>query len=306
MAEKILIAEDEKETTELLKILLESKKYEIFSGRDGQETLAQTKRLKPDLILMDVLMPKLNGFEVLHLIKEDPELQNIPVIFLTAKGRSEDKIAGLKMGVQDYITKPFDIYEMMARIDTALRMHKPYGPFRRADRRMHEMALTHPLTGLYAHPLFAERVEEELARAKKRDYPLGLLLIGLAQEQEFIKKYSKTQFQLAVQRLAHIIRQQARVSDVPGQMPQDQLVLLLPQTDLGGTKAVAERILQWAAKSSLVQVEPDLRLPLALGGIVFHCAAKNYDLEELYRAGLGALEQSRAHAGREIILTHFG
>lgn len=119
---KILIVEDEASLRDTLKLNLELEDFETDTCSDGSETLDKCISFKPDLILMDIMMPKMDGMEVLKTLRAH-NIQS-PVIFLTAKNTTQDKIEGLKLGAEDYITKPFDLEELLLRINNVLKRNK--------------------------------------------------------------------------------------------------------------------------------------------------------------------------------------
>ena len=114
---KILIVDDEEAIRELIKLNLEIAGYECYMAIDGEEAIDKMKEVNPDLVLLDIMLPKKNGYEVAPLFIDN----NIPVIFLTAKDSTLDKVKGLKIGADDYITKPFESIELLARIESVLR-----------------------------------------------------------------------------------------------------------------------------------------------------------------------------------------
>ena len=118
---KSLLAEDEKQIGDMVAFKLTNSGHEVVRARDGEEALALAAAQRPDLIILDVMMPALNGFEVLRRLKADPALAPTPVIMLTAKGRERDVLTGLAAGAADYVVKPFSLKELTARIDAALR-----------------------------------------------------------------------------------------------------------------------------------------------------------------------------------------
>lgn len=121
MAPKVLIVDDEEHIIELITFNLELKGYEVDSASDGEEALQKFKKIKPDLILLDIMLPKINGIEVCRRIRESEELPDVAIIMLTARGMEKDKVEGLEVGADDYITKPFSIQELMARIKAVMR-----------------------------------------------------------------------------------------------------------------------------------------------------------------------------------------
>lgn len=121
---KILIIDDEMHIVELLKFNIENNGYKVDFSYDGFDGYLKTKEFKPDLILLDWMLPNISGIDLLKKIRSDKELENIPVIMLTAKNMEEDKLEGLNIGADDYITKPFSIKEVLARITSVLRRYK--------------------------------------------------------------------------------------------------------------------------------------------------------------------------------------
>ena len=123
MNTKILVIDDEMHIVELLKFNLETANYEVHYSYDGFDGFIKAKEVKPDLILLDWMLPNISGIDVLRKIRSDKDLQNIPVIMLTAKNMEGDKVEGLEVGADDYITKPFGIKELLARIVSVLRRY---------------------------------------------------------------------------------------------------------------------------------------------------------------------------------------
>ena len=119
MMKKILIVDDEPELVKALQIRLKRAGYRVLTAYDGGEGLKLAKK-RPDLILLDIMMPTLSGIEVCQLLKEDPKLKNIPIIFLTAKDTKEDRIKGLSVGADEYIVKPFYSDDLLNKIKKAL------------------------------------------------------------------------------------------------------------------------------------------------------------------------------------------
>ena len=118
MATKILIVEDDNNIADLLRLYLEKENYEICIASDGGRGVEQFRRFQPDLVLLDLMLPVMDGWGVCRAIRAESKT---PVIMLTAKGETEDKVSGLKQGADDYITKPFEMQELLARIEAVLR-----------------------------------------------------------------------------------------------------------------------------------------------------------------------------------------
>jgi two-component system phosphate regulon response regulator PhoB len=112
---KILIVEDDPDIRELLRFNLEKAGYNLYLAEDGEKALAQTRKHAPDLILLDLMLPGVDGLEVCRTLKRDPDTEPVPIIMITAKGEEMDRVVGLELGADDYIVKPFSIREVLLR-----------------------------------------------------------------------------------------------------------------------------------------------------------------------------------------------
>lgn len=122
---KILIVDDELDTLLPLKRALEMDDFNVIEAQDGVEALEKVRAEIPDLVLLDLMLPRINGFEVCQRLKQDEATNSIPIIMLTAKGETSDKIEGMEIGADDYVTKPFNLDELKARIKAVLRRTAP-------------------------------------------------------------------------------------------------------------------------------------------------------------------------------------
>ena len=135
MAETILVVDDDPDIARFVEVNLRSAGYDVAVAADGEEALEKAGELRPDLVLLDVMMPRIDGFEVAQRLRKNPQTANTSIIMLTAKALSADKVTGLQSGADDYIIKPFDPIELLARVKGTLRRAK-------------EMRNLSPLTGL--------------------------------------------------------------------------------------------------------------------------------------------------------------
>jgi two-component system, OmpR family, phosphate regulon response regulator PhoB len=121
ISKKILIVDDEADVTELVSYHLKAKGYQVQTTNNPNNSLGVARTFLPDLVILDVMMPDLNGIQICRLLRADPQLKNVPVIFLTAKAEESDRIQGLETGADDYICKPFSTKELTLRVQTILR-----------------------------------------------------------------------------------------------------------------------------------------------------------------------------------------
>ncbi len=162
MAETILVVDDDPDIARFVEVNLRSAGYDVAVAGDGEAALEQAGALRPDLVLLDVMMPRLDGFEVAQRLRKNPQTANTSIIMLTAKALSADKVTGLQSGADDYIIKPFDPIELLARVKGTLRRAK-------------EMRNLSPLTGLPGNI----RIQEEIERQVREARPFAVLYCDL-------------------------------------------------------------------------------------------------------------------------------
>ncbi|MFB0526111.1 MAG: response regulator transcription factor [bacterium] len=121
MRAKILIVDDDPDLTNLVKTILEAEDYRVYSAESGEEALGEVPRLRPDLIILDIILPGIDGYDMCKILKTDDHTSVIPIIILSIKCSVKDRIIGLNIGADDYITKPFDPEELTARVEAVLR-----------------------------------------------------------------------------------------------------------------------------------------------------------------------------------------
>jgi len=121
---KVLVVDDEVNITQILEFSIGSEGFEVITAQNGEEAIEKARREQPDLIILDIMMPKIDGYEACRILKANPLTKNIPVMLLTAKGRDIDKRLGMEVGATDYIVKPFSPNRLVERINQLLSCHK--------------------------------------------------------------------------------------------------------------------------------------------------------------------------------------
>jgi adenylate cyclase len=185
MSKKILIVDDEPFNLDLLEQELGDYDYAIERASDGVEALEKTQSFEPDVILLDYMMPRMNGLEVVKKLRATPEHQGIPVILLTAKATQEDKVAGLDAGADDYVTKPFDSFELLARVRAMMRLKEMHDTLAEWNRTLAEtvrkqVSELERMARLkrYLSPQIAETIlgqDDELFRTHRREITIVFL-----------------------------------------------------------------------------------------------------------------------------------
>ena len=162
MAETILVVDDDLDILELLKMNLEPEGYNVQTASDGERAVQSACTDPPDLILLDVMMPHKNGFQVIEELKDIEETKNVPIILVTARGQTEDKVRGLDTGADDYITKPFDLREVTARVEAVLGRTRPIKYINPLMRAMGEGFSEKGLEQLAGHLQAAAAIQKKL------------------------------------------------------------------------------------------------------------------------------------------------
>jgi diguanylate cyclase (GGDEF)-like protein len=162
MPESILVVDDDPDIARFVEVNLRSAGYDVSVASDGEEALEKVGLQRPDLVLLDVMMPRIDGFEVAHRLRRDPQTATTSIIMITAKALATDKVLGLTAGADDYIIKPFDPIELLARVKGTLRRAK-------------EMRNLSPLTGLPGNI----RIQEEIERMVREDLPFAVVYADL-------------------------------------------------------------------------------------------------------------------------------
>jgi two-component system alkaline phosphatase synthesis response regulator PhoP len=128
VAQRVLVVDDDREIVRLLRAYLEREGFQVVVALDGEEALHALRREKPDLVVLDLMLPKRDGWEITRVVRADPSLQHIPIIMLTARSEEADRVVGLELGADDYVVKPFSPREVVARVKAVLRRASPNAP----------------------------------------------------------------------------------------------------------------------------------------------------------------------------------
>jgi PleD family two-component response regulator len=175
----VLIADDSLVVRAVVRTGLEDEGYRVIEAVDGLTALEQCRQEPPDVILLDIEMPGLDGYQVLSELKRDPGLENIPVVFLTSRSGTEDVVAGLRGGAHDYLKKPFEPVELLARVGSAIHVKKLQDQLQQRNAELDRTSRTDQLTGLFNR----RHLDEELKRRNKdslrHDDPVCLLLLDI-------------------------------------------------------------------------------------------------------------------------------
>ncbi len=230
----VLVADDDDDAREALVGLL-TPAFDVSAASDGDQAVELARTERPDAILMDLFMPRLDGLQALERLRGDATTADIPVIFVSARGDAAVKARTLDLGAADYLQKPFSERELRARLERTLRLSQ-------SQEALRELAQTDPLTGLANLRAFRARLEDEVKRARRYNTPLTAIMADMDYLKPVNDELGHAAGDRAIAAVAAVIRAELRETDFGARYGGDEFVLLLPHTTADEGRVLAERI----------------------------------------------------------------
>jgi len=296
---RILVVDDVPVNIQLLVTYLAAEGYDVVSAKDGYDAMKAVKEHQPDLILLDVMMPKMNGFKVCEAIKSDDATKFIPVILVTALNELEDKIKGMDSGADDFLAKPFNKLELLVRVRSLLRIKHLHDELQekvielqRTKEELRQLAITDGLTGLYNYRYFKEQLLQELKRAQRYSLNTAVVMIDIDHFKQYNDKNGHPAGDVVLKGIARLLKDNIRNIDLAARYGGEEFSLILIETDKPSAKIVSEKIRKlvedygFAYESS----QPDGKLTISTGVATFPEDGEDFDTlvskadQRLYRA----------------------
>ncbi|MCL1823983.1 MAG: diguanylate cyclase [Oscillospiraceae bacterium] len=248
MPGKILIVDDEKSNLDVLIHVLKND-YTVYPAKSGEAALKRAADIIPDLILLDIIMPDMNGFEVLVQLKNDELTEHIPVIFITGLSNAEDEKRGLVLGAADYITKPFNNEIVKARVKTQIQIVKQL-------RVIEEFGMIDEITLIPNRKSFDVQLNLEWARAIREKNPVSLIMIDIDEFDNFKNTYGRDESDELLMKAANVIKNTLkRTTDIMTRYGGTVFAIILSNTPKEGAVKVAEEIKKNADKITFDEKE---------------------------------------------------
>ncbi|MEA5508983.1 diguanylate cyclase [Crocosphaera sp. UHCC 0190] len=255
----ILVVDDSADNLALLSGMLDEQGYEVRQSLNGPITLKAVELAPPDLILLDIRMPGMDGYTVCQQLKTNPKTKDIPVIFISASDEAFDKVKAFSVGGCDYITKPFKLVEVLARVQNHLKIRQLQQELQsrniyleslvkkleKANDHLEKLSRLDPLTQIGNRLHFNDCMEQEWHRAIREQQPLGLILCDV----DYFKKYNDTYGHLEGDRCLYQVAQGLktavlRATDLVCRYGGEEFAIILPNTDTKGGKPICQRIIE--------------------------------------------------------------
>ena len=261
---KILLVDDREDTLNLLSLLFSEQGYFTESTLEPQRVFYLAENMKPDLILLDIMMPQINGYQVYSILKKNKSTHDIPVIFMSALDETEEKIKGFELGCVDYITKPFDLDEVMVRVNHQLEVCKLQKELKRknnilkhelktrielehklrsSNQKLKKLTIVDSLTGIANRRKFDHKIQQEWLRLTREKAFLSLIIIDIDHFKLYNDSYGHQVGDDCLQQIAQTIaRTIKRAADLVARYGGEEFAVILPSTDLEGATHVANCI----------------------------------------------------------------
>ncbi len=295
----ILVVDDLPVNIQLIQNYLAAVGYDTMSAHNGEEALARIRERQPDLVLLDVMMPRMDGFETCRHLKHNPSTQYIPVIMVTALNEMDDKIRGIEAGADDFISKPFNRLELLARVKSLLRVKTLHDQLQVKIRQLEQMkeqlralAVTDGLTGVYNYRYFRQYLAQEIRRAERHQLAVSLAMLDI----DFFKRFNDAHGHLAgdevLRIVARLMKGHTRAIDVVARYGGEEFAIILPETNKAEARIVAEKVRRLVENFPFPQSnrKSQVHLTVSVGVATFNDDARSADSlihvadQRLYRA----------------------
>ncbi len=281
---KLLIVDDNPINLKVLAQIADELNYEVIMAMSGIEALNYLKNDKPDLILLDVMMPELDGYETCKEIKKNEELKHIPIIFITAKTDTEDVVKGFNAGAVDYVSKPFNRIELIARINTHIELKKSRDQLHELIKELEVASMTDSLTGAYNRRHIIEKLKYMEKVIQRNDKHLSISICDLDDFKKVNDTLGHDFGDFILKSICDLITKNLRGQDIFGRWGGEEFILVLPETDLKGAHFVCENIRKKIAETTFTFNNQSINITMTFGvaqiniGVSIEEAIKSADL----------------------------
>jgi diguanylate cyclase (GGDEF)-like protein len=294
---RILLADDSATVRALARMELETAGFDVVEAADGEQALQQALADPPDVVLLDVEMPVMDGYQCVQALKADPRSSGVPVVFLTGRVGAEDVVRALKLGGHDYLRKPPESAELLARVNAALRVKQLQDELVARSEELERMSRTDFLTGLHNRRHLEEVLTRAGSGARRHGYPMAVLLVDVDHFKRINDTLGHGVGDEVLVEVARRLESALRTEDVVGRWGGEEFLVVLPHTSTASATVLGERLRSVVAGEPVMSAGGPVELTISVGGAAAE-APGEHDLlrladEQLYEA---------KNAGRDRVL----
>lgn len=296
-AGRILVADDSLVVRTIVCDQLEEEGCEVVEAVDGDTALAECAAFHPDAILLDIEMPGLDGHQVLARLKGDSDLSDIPVVFLTGRTSTDDMVAGLRAGAHDYLKKPFEPAELIARIGGAVRIKRLQDELRIRNDQLDRLSRIDGLTGIYNRRHLDEQLIEISKVAGRLGQPLAVMMLDIDHFKLVNDQSGHPAGDRVLQEFARRLKAIVRAGNVVGRWGGEEFLVIAPQTNAEEAKMIGERIRSAIADDPVDVGQHTIPITVSIG-----CAVGLQPGAELVARADAALYRSKASGRNRVTI----
>jgi diguanylate cyclase (GGDEF)-like protein len=296
---RILVADDDRLAREMLAGMLRKAGHTVEMVDDGQEALEKISQGGIDLVLLDIVMPRLSGVEACRILKGMQGEGFLPVVLVTVKTDTQSRVEGLKIGADDYVCKPFDEAELIARVGAMLRIKRLHDHVQSQRAKLERMSVVDEMTGLYNYRYLHTRLTEEFKRAERYHEPFACAVVDIDQLKHVNDASGRPAGDAVVRAVAEALRRCVREVDVVARYGGEEFLVVLPSTHFAGSVAVAERI--WReVRDRPAEIDGKTLSASVSIGVALYPSRDVRTKDALLRAADAALGQAKREGGDRI------
>ncbi|MBI5511715.1 MAG: diguanylate cyclase [Deltaproteobacteria bacterium] len=299
---KILVVDDDASLREFAVETLATLGYTIETAADGVQAIEKVRADPPDVIILDVMMPKMNGLEVCRVVKSFAVESFIPIILVTVKADIESKVTGLKIGADDYLTKPYNPLELRARVASMLRIKAIQDKLNAKRRELESLSITDDLTGLHNHRAMQQRLKDEFLRAQRYNDPLSLLMVDIDHFKQVNDQNGHLFGDFVLAEISRVLCKAVRETDFVARYGGEEFLVILPQTHFAGSLPVAERLWRSVAAHPFADAKVSVSLTVSVG-VSFFPNKNVATAEDLLASSDQALYQAKREGRNRICIS---
>lgn len=258
MSSKIFVVEDSKKDAEFLQNTLSKEKYTVIHAPDGKTAFEMLEKTQPDIIILDLLLPDMDGFEICKRLRSEERFLSIPILFYSSSINLDNKLLGLQLGASDFLGKGCDERELLLRLRNLLQYKKQYD-------EMVKLSVVDSLTHVYNRRYFQHRLMDEFERGRRYDREFCCMIIDVDNFKDVNDGHGHPVGDDVLKNVAAILRRNTRAADVLCRYGGDEFGLLLPETNFPGAFVTAERVRAIVEKTDFSKTDNPVKVTLSFG-----------------------------------------